>query len=240
MPPHSVPLPYFGSPADRWPLGSFQAGGNDLGMLLFFGFALLFLILVFALIFQLARRKSPAAPAWAIFVVCLSYVSVLLGVGIASSERRLPLGAMKCSDDWCVAVLGAERPASLGLPVRRAAPANGQFIVVNVRVFNNARRVAMRGSSAGIFLFDLQGNRYAPSARGQAALQQSAGPQLPLNSELGPGEWFDTEVVFDVPSSASALLVAIGEGLGGKAAWINHFVPFDESSPFHKKSVYPI
>jgi hypothetical protein len=240
MHPHSAPLPYYGAPADRWPAGSFQTGGNDLGMLLLFAFALLLLILVFAFLFQLARRKSLRAIAKAILAACVLYAAILLGAGISSSERSLPLGAMKCSDDWCVAVLGADRPALLAAGAQQVAPSNGQFIVVNVRVFNNARRAAMRGSTAGIFLFDSRGNRYAPSARAQGALEQSAGPQLPLDSKLGPGEWLDTKVAFDVPASASGLRVAVGEGLAGKAAWINRFVPFDESSPFHKKIVYPL
>lgn len=240
MNPHSTPLPYYGAPADRWPAGSFQIGGNDLGMLLFFAFILLLAVLLIRLLYVVARRRPARATLRIIAAACGVYVAILLVGGIASKERRLPLGAMKCSDDWCVAVLGAARPASLGSAEQKVAPVNGHFIVVNVRVFNNARRAAMRASTAGIYLFDSLGNRYAPSARGQAALEQSDGGQLPMNARLGPGEWFDSQFVFDVPGAAEGLRVLVGEGVAGKAAWINRIVPFDENSWLHQKTVYPL
>jgi hypothetical protein len=240
MSPHTSPLPYYGAPADRWPAGSFQTGGNDLGMLLFFAFILLLVVLLIRLLYVVARRRPARATLRIIASVCGVYLAILLVGGVASKERRLPLGAMKCSDDWCVAVLGAARPASLGSGAQQIASAHGQFIVVNVRVFNNARRVAMRASAAGILLIDSQGNRYTPSARAQAALEQSSGPQLPLDSRLGPGEWFDSQFAFDVPGAAQGLRVFVGEGVAGKAAWINRIVPFDENSWLHQKAVYSL
>ena len=240
MNPHTSPLPYYGASADRWPAGSLQMGGNDLGMLLFFAFVLLFLVLMVRLLYVAARRRPARGTVRFVAGVIGVYVAILFAGGIASKERRLPLGAMKCSDDWCVGVQSAEHLDRLGDNAHSVAPAHGKFVIVCVRVLNNARREAMSGSAPGILLLDAYGNRYAPSATAQAAFEQSAGGQLLLKTRLAPGEWFDSRFVFDVPASAENLRVFVGEGVAGKAAWINRIVPFDENSWFHQKAVYPI
>ena len=80
-------------------------------------FLLVFLASV-TLIFSLAcqtllqRWANARKTAFVLAATLFVYAAVLIGVSLRSREETLPMGAVKCFDDWCVRVKSARRNAN--------------------------------------------------------------------------------------------------------------------------------
>jgi hypothetical protein len=102
-------------------------------------------------------------------------------------------------DDFRFAVVGARREASLGEGAARAQ-ARGVFVVVQLRVSNDAQRVEFTFRPETLRLVDARGALHELSPAGQAAL--AALGRDGCRRPLPPGASCIGELAFDVPADA--------------------------------------
>jgi hypothetical protein len=122
----------------------------------------------------------------------IAYLGLVYAATALSRLVVLHAGDAECSDDWCIAVDGAQRTA-------RGATAEYD---VKLRIFSRALRRPQRELAAtDVYLVDSLWNRYDP-------VPNSA--NVPLNTLLQPGESIATERVFEVPAGAHGLGLRVG------------------------------
>jgi len=187
----------------------------------------------------LARKIAVIAVA-----VLGAYVTLLLGASAASSERALAPGEEKyfCEIDCHLAysVATVEKAKTLGSGSAQRA-ASGAFYVVAVRTrFDEHTISPHRGdgplapSPRIITLEDAAGRSYPISPEGQQALENALGARwTPLTQPLRPGDWYATQLVFDVPSGARGLRLLIASPVA--LEWLGRILIGGEDSIFHKK-----
>jgi len=141
-------------------------------------------------------------------LVLLVYGAAWLGRARLSEERTLAAGESKyfCEIDCHIAytVERVARAATLGDGESLVA-ADGVFLVVTVRTWFDERTIsARRGREAPLFpgprdvrVVDETGRSWRTALGGQKALR---GSTVSLMQPLRPGESFETQFVFDVPT----------------------------------------
>jgi len=102
-------------------------------------------------------------------------------------------------DDFTFAVVGARRAASLGEGAAQAT-ARGVFVVVQMRITNEARRVEFTFRPETARLIDARGELHELSPAGQAAL--AALDPEGCHHPLPPGGTCTVELAFDVAPDA--------------------------------------
>jgi hypothetical protein len=162
--------------------------------------------------------------------IAIVYFATVLISGILTSESVVPPGSVKCFDDWCVTVTDSVEYGGFG----ESSP-SGRFVVVDVKVFGDAKRVVQKGSNPHIYLLDEKGRRYGVIEKTQAAFERMAGSQPPLTTPVAPGESFTARKAFDVPKDCGNLRVLVTE-----QPWITKIVLFNENSFFSGKTVFSI
>jgi hypothetical protein len=172
------------------------------------------------------------------------YATVLLGASVASRELALPPGEEKyfCEIDCHLAysVATVEKTKTLDSPAGQQT-AGGTFYIVAVRTrFDEHTISPHRGdgpltpSPRVVTVEDSAGHSYSISQEGQQALQNSLGSQwTPLTQPLRPGDWYATQLVFDLPSNTRGLKLLIASP--AEPEWLGRVIIGDESSIFHKK-----
>ncbi len=137
------------------------------------------------------------------------YCAVLVGVGLTSRERVLPVGALKyfCEIDCHVsnAVVSATRVEMIG-----STRATGRFIVVTVKTWfdprttspTRPRDVPVYPNPRLVRLVDQSGKEIAPSIAGMQALAQTGGGGTPIDRPLLPDASYTTTFAFDLPLDA--------------------------------------
>ena len=115
-----------------------------------------------------------------------AYFAVVIAVSILSPRRVYHLGDTQCFDDWCIAVVDAQRTVK---------PATTRY-EVSLRLSNRARRVPMGEKGTVLYLTDARGRRYDPLPDPSA---------VPLDTMLQPGESVNAKRRFDVPLDAQDL-----------------------------------
>ncbi|MGZ3871753.1 MAG: hypothetical protein ACXVJD_02480 [Mucilaginibacter sp.] len=137
-------------------------------------------------------------------IVIIAYVSAWLGCYFTSGYQNIRPGTDDCFDDWCVTVLSAkELPAPSG---------DSLYIVLNVKMSNHARGIALKPSEPRIHLVDEKGNAWPQSAAGQQLLERSIGKQPGLDTRLRLNGSVEIAIVCSVPLNAGKLSVLIEEG----------------------------
>jgi hypothetical protein len=182
----------------------------------------LFLILVLAILGTLvwgvfaAIHGRRALDSFRPFLfVLVAYVLLLAAGSVVDRERRIALGTTLCFDDWCIAVTNVHNATS---------SRQDRVVTAGVRISSVARGRTQRGSDPKLYFIDDRGTWYA-------ADQSPDDPAL--RSQVAPGESFTTRVHASIPNQRSIVAVRVWEG-----AWVDHFLPFDEESPFHAKTYY--
>ncbi len=161
--------------------------------------------------FRKRRRLELGGLAVAALLVS-GYALVLLGVSLTSHEKTLARGEWKyfCEIDCHVAysVEDVTQVKALG-PETQQTSANGNFFIVRLKTWFDPRTIsAHRGNGPltpnprRVVLVDDHGREYAPSPTGQAALGKWRGNTTPLSQPLRPGEFYSTDLVFDLPVDA--------------------------------------
>ena len=159
----------------------------------FLGSVLASAVLIARAAYLLIRGKWARAGRTGLFLVgfVAAYAGVLIGVSLSSRTRYVPLGTEFRFDDWCFAVVGAERAPAVG-----PAHAIGVFELVTVQVSNRGRGRAQREKNVGAYLLDAAGKRYGVSEAGQTALDSEGRGGSALDSMVNAGDSIRRTLVF--------------------------------------------
>ncbi|HEY4321007.1 MAG TPA: hypothetical protein VGM77_07455 [Gemmatimonadales bacterium] len=172
-------------------------------------FDLLFLVCAMALLvtclrglYLAARRRwmSLGSLVIKLATAIAVYLAVLLGVSIVSPARLLPLGEPQCADEWCIAVTGSARTATID-----GTAARGTFDIVTVRVSNRGLGRRQREVDVYAYLMDAAGHTYQVSPAGEAALQHTGISGDSLTDFVDAGRSIERHLVFDVPVDVTDL-----------------------------------
>ena len=175
--------------------------------LLFIGTVLIILILIIGIVIKTLRHKSLAASFTLLGIIFLTYTLLWTIFYFKSSNKEISLGTDICFDDWCVTVTKIERQSVLG----NQKP-SGQFIILHLKMSNQAKGIAQKPSEPRIHIKDEKENSWTFSAQGQKALENLIGNQIPIDQKLELHQSVETQLVFDIPQGAKKLYVLIEEG----------------------------
>jgi hypothetical protein len=164
------------------------------------------------------------------------YGAMLIGCSLTSTERTLVFNEPKAFCGFYLdchlqaAVHGVRTAKTLG-----SRTANGEYYIVNVKVFNDARRAVLGLLTVDAHVVDGVGKEYS---RDISAESQNV-PQPEFEKRVGPGEGFEKEIVFDLPANVPAPRLDICDGYG-----IDHVIEAvlvdDEDSVFHRRNYFDI
>jgi len=196
----------------------------------------LFVAAIFLIQSLMVRKRQRAKMVLvAMVAVCGLYLAAILIFSIGSHEKLLARGEEKhfCELDCHLAysIFNTQQTKTLG---ESAKPASAQsiFAVVTIKTrFDETTIAPWRGNgllypnNRVLTLIDERGNRYRP-------VSQSG---TPLTGPLRPGEFYTTDIVFEVPSDMKHAMLLLNEG-----DWITHLVIGHENSPLHKKASFQI
>lgn len=176
----------------------------------------------------LRKRRAQAGRAarrWAIFAGV--YCAALLVTSMLQPRAVVALGEPRCFDEWCVAVDGATRRASIG-----GSRARGDYVIVSTRILNRGRGRRQRERDVYALLRDEHGATRRQTVDGQAALIRSTGGASQLTDSIDAGASERVELVFDVPSDAQSFQFMVAH------AWFPHaLIIGDAESVFHRPAV---
>jgi len=162
------------------------------------------------------------------------YIAMLFGSSFASTEKTLSIGAAK---EYCgfyfdchmhAAVTNVTRAKTIG---NKAAV--GEFYIVTVKVFSNARRATLGLLTVDAHIKDAGGNLYTRDMDTESKLPS----QPAFDQKVGPMGSYEKEIVFDLPVEVENPRLDIREGYG-----IDHVIEAalvdDEDSIFHKRNFF--
>lgn len=218
-----------------------------LGALTFLGTGLLLLVLGFALIYSLLKKKSRLRKLSLVTLAFIAglYLFVLLAFSFASSDQLLAQGQEKhfCELDCHLAysVTSVQATKTLGDPPNQLTAA-GTFRVVTIKTRFDENTISRnRGddllypNSRVVTVSDANGNEYFPSAEAHRVLEASRAAGTAMTIPLRPGETYSTTLVFDLPADVKDPTLWIREG-----ETITHLIIGHENSPLHKKTRFQI
>jgi len=128
------------------------------------------------------------------------YFAVVMAVSILSPRKVYHLGDTQCFDDWCIAVVDAQRTSTNQTTLYE----------VSLRLSSRAKRVPMGEKGTVVYLTDAQERRYDPLPDPSA---------VPLDAMLQPGESLIAKRRFNIPPDAQGFgLIYTHEG-GFPISW---------------------
>ncbi|HEY3886529.1 MAG TPA: hypothetical protein VGL62_15055 [Vicinamibacterales bacterium] len=131
------------------------------------------------------------------------YFAIVIIASLVVTPRQFTLHELRCFDDWCITVSGAQRHPS--------PPVAGSNFVVSLRLTNRARRVPMDEKDTVAYVVDAQAHRYDSLPDATA---------FPFDGILQPGESVTTFRYFNIPDDGRKLgLVFTHEG-GFPIGWL--------------------
>jgi hypothetical protein len=164
------------------------------------------------------------------------YIAMLFGFSLFSTEKTLALGEAK---EYCgfyldchmhTAVTGVQLKKTIG-----SATAKGEFYIVKVKVFSNARRATLGLLTVDAHVVDANGRTYSRDIDSESQIA----PQPDFEKKISPVESFEKEIVFDLPTDVQNPRLDIREGYG-----IDHVIEAllidDEDSIFHKQNYFAL
>lgn len=160
-----------------------------------------------------------------------AYVFLFFCASFFSAEKTLAFNEPK---EFCgfyfdchlrAAVGGVRKTKTLG-----DRTANGEFYVVKVKVFSDAKQAALGLLTVDARVVDGQNREFERDAKAESQL----GEQPPFERQISPAESFEKEIVFDLPLDAANPRLDIREGYGIDHA-IEAVLIGDEDSLFHKR-----
>lgn len=171
---------------------------------------------------------------WLVF-----YTVMLLGFSLTSTEKVLASGEAK---EYCgfyldchmhTAVTGVRMAKTIG-----DKQANGQFYIVNVKVFSDARN-----PNIALHLIEPKARVVLPDG-GKIERDMNAEAKLPtagvmLDTDIHNNDTIEKEIVFDVPVNATNSKLLITEGYGIDKT-IEHVLVGDEDSVFHAQTFFEL
>lgn len=169
----------------------------------------------------------------------LFYAVMLLGFSFASTEKTLAMNEPK---EYCgfyldchlhTVVTGVRTTKNIG-----SLTAKGQFYVVMVKVFSDAKNpaIAFRLLKPKTVVIDEKGTLYARNDEAEKLLP-SAGAQL--DQDIKGSETIQKEIVFDLPEGVQNPRLDISEGYGVDK-YIEAALVDDEDSILHKRTYFKL
>lgn len=164
------------------------------------------------------------------------YATALIATSLMSDEETLVLNEPK---EFCGFYLDCHLHAGVSAVqrVKQIGPlrAKGEFYVVKVKVFSDARRAKLGLLAVDAHVVDAGGSEYT---RDEMAEKQLT-PQPEFERAIGPDEWFEKEIVFDLPSGVREPRLDLKDGYGIDRV-IELFLIGDEDSLLHKRKYFNI
>lgn len=191
--------------------------------------AVLFVIALYTGKVWLGKFVLGGIAVWFVF-----YIAMLFGVSLFSTEKTLALNEPK---EFCgfyldchmrTAVTGVRTAKTLG-----DLTANGQFYIVKVKVFSNAKQATLGLLTMDANIVDSKDRIYARDMRAEEQL----GDQPPFEKKISPVESFEREIVFDLPADSINPRLDMREGYGIDQA-IEAVLIGDEDSILHKRNYF--
>jgi hypothetical protein len=169
------------------------------------------LVLLVVAVIRLIRRKPCRLILRTILIIVLSY-SVCWTI-FYFSQKDIPVaqGTNLCFDDWCATVTEYEFLSKSGNRTDSVDSASS-YVVLHVKMSNNAKGIAQKPSEPRIFIADNDGNYSEFSNEGQLILEKSTGKQASLNTRLELHQSIETQLVFDLPANRRNMKAIIEEG----------------------------
>lgn len=162
---------------------------------------------------------------WFIF-----YIAMLFGFSATSEEKNLALNEQK---EFCgfyldchmhTAVTDVRKTKTIG--DRRA---NGEFYVVTVKVFSNAKRATLGFGGLKLHVIDVDGKRYPH-------VPEAEKPEPWFDRPVPAGDSFEREVVFDLPVDVKDPRLDMHDDGG----LIEKILIDDEDSIFHARNYFKL
>lgn len=163
----------------------------------------------------------------------VGYIILLLVGSIFSEEKTLGLNEPK---EFCGFYLDCHMHTSVS-DVKKTRTigdktANGEFYIVKVKVFSDAKRVDLGLLNPKLYVIDDNGKRYA-------RVEAVENPAPPFDQKVPAGGSFEREVVFDLPADVKNPRLDIAEGIGIDKV-IETVLIGDEDSIFHKRNYFKL
>jgi hypothetical protein len=157
------------------------------------------------------------------------YAILLFGSSLLSEEKNLGLNEPK---EFCGFYLDCHMHASVS-GVRKTKTigdktAKGEFYIVKVKIFSDAKRVDLGLLAPKLFVIDENGKAY-PRA------EDAENPEPPFDKTIPAGGSLEKEIVFDLPADVKNARLDIAEGIGIDKV-IEAVLIGDEDSILHKRT----
>ena len=152
-------------------------------------------------------------------LVCLSlgiYIGIVIVVSLLSPQRVVEIGDLRCSDDWCIAVMGV---------IRSPVPGGTEYSVA-FQLSSRARGVSQRENGVVVYLM---------GSTGRLHLAEPDATAVPFDVLLQPGQTATTTRRFRVLGEEQALGVVVGRE--GTNAIPGRFIIGDDGSLFHRPAI---
>lgn len=160
-----------------------------------------------------------------------AYVFLFFCGSLFSVEKTL---ALNDSKEFCGFYFDCHLHATVSEVKKRKTlgdrTASGEFYVVKLKVFSDAKRATLNLTDLNARVVDEQNREFTREAQAEAQL----GDQTPFERPISPIDSFEREIVFDLPPDAKNPRLDISEGYGIDRA-IESVLIGDEDSLFHKR-----
>lgn len=168
---------------------------------------------------------------WFVFYVIIFFVS-----SIFSEEKTLSLNEPK---EFCGFYLDCHMHTAV-TDVRKTKTigdktANGEFYIVKVKVFSDAKKATLGLLTVDAKVIDNQKREFQRDAAAEANL----GEQPPFDKQISPVESFEKEIVFDLPADTQNPRLDIREGYRIDHA-LEAILVGDEDSLLHKRNYFKL
>lgn len=167
------------------------------------------------------------------------YGILLFGSSLFSEEKTLGLNEPK---EFCGFYLDCHMHTSVS-GVRKSKQigdkmAKGEFYVVTVKVFSDARQVPLNLHAPKAQVSDADGKTFERDSDAENALIATA-TEPPFDRKVPAGSEFEKEIVFDLPENIKNPRLDIAEGIGIDKV-IETVLVDDEDSILHKRNYFKL
>ena len=177
--------------------------------------------------FRLSWLRKFVAGGVAIWLTL--YLASLIAVSASSSEVVLRVNEPKA---FCGFYFDCHLHAMVtDVMDKGQSSGNGTVYTVTVKVFSDAKRATLALSNVRAVVYLNDGTEIQPSDPGSG--------RSPWDRKIGPGESFETRLMFSIPEGGKGEKLLITEGSGIERLF-EKFLIGDEDSIFHRKQYFDI
>jgi len=187
---------------------------------------ILLIISVWTKNFWLTKFVLGAVAIWLVI-----YAVALIGVSLLSKEKILGLNEPKAFCGFYIdchmhtAVTNVRKTKTIGDKI-----AKGEFYIVKIKVFSDARRTALGLHAPKFEVVDALKRKYQ-------RLVELETPVPPFDEKVPAGSAFEKEIIFDLPADVQNPRLDIAEGIGIDKV-IEAVLIGDEDSIGHKRNYF--